>query len=129
MYRIGLPPGADFSLAANHDNARGITCFIDVDAKVTGLLHRESDVGSIDFDDVAFMQFANAEVEAAFGQADLRNALVEVQERESGHAAKMQSDFSGLQFGAGILVDPHFVANGHGAVTLGATPVTFPARL
>ncbi len=36
---------------------------------------------------------------------------------------------TGLQFGAGILVNPDLVAGGHRAIPGGCSPITFPAGL
>ena len=41
----------------------------------------------------------------------------------------MESGFAGLQFGAGILIDPHFVADGHGTILGGISPIALTTRL
>src|SRR6266481_5784430 len=77
----------------------------------------------------AFAQFTDAEVDAAFGKAHLRDALVKVQEGESSHTAEMNGGCAGLQFGAGIFVHPKLVADSDRTVSGRAAPVTFSAGL
>ena len=68
-------------------------------------------------------------VDAAFGKAHLRDALVKVQEGESSHTAEMNGGCAGLQFGAGIFVHPKLVADSDRTVSGRAAPVTFSAGL
>ena len=75
---IGLAAGRNFTLAANHGHARRVAVFIYIDAKCPSLLHSESQIRSVNFVKIAFAQFTNAEVDAAFRKAHLRDALVQI---------------------------------------------------
>ena len=129
MHIIGLAAGGNFSFAANHSHAGGIAVFIHINAKCPGLLHSESQIRSVHFVEVAFAQFTDAEVDAAFGKAHLRDALVKVQEGESCHTAEMDGGCAGLQLRAGVFVYPKLVADRDRTVSGRTTPVTFPAGL
>ena len=126
---VSLSSGSDFAVTANHSNTGGVADFIYIDAKRAGLPHVENRVWRIHFVDVALAQLADPEIHRAFGNAHLRDALIEIEKRKSGHAAEMESGFSRLQFGAGILVDPNLVADGHRAVLGCASPIALSAGL
>jgi len=89
----------------------------------------ESQIRSVHFVEIALAKFADAEINAAFGEAHLRDALIEVQEGKSGHAAQMDGRGARLQFGPGIFVNPDLVTNGDGAVFRGAAPIALSAGL
>ena len=89
MHFVGLAAGGDFTLPADHCNSGRVAIFIHVNAKRSGLLNGESQVGSVNFVQIAFPQFADAEIHAAFRKAHLSDALVQIQEGHGGHAAKM----------------------------------------
>src|ERR1700674_5744503 len=129
VHFIGLAAGGNFPFAANHRHAGGIAGFIYINAKCPSLLHGESQIRSVNFVEVALAQFTDAEVDAAFGEAHLRDALVKVQEGESCHTAEMDGGCAGLQFSSRIFVRPELVADSDRTVSGRATPVTFPAGL
>src|SRR2546425_6247338 len=120
---IGLAAGGNLAFAANHGHARAVTVFINVNAKSACFLDGESQIRSVYFVEIALTQFADTEVQTPLRKAHLRDALVEVQEGHRGHAAEMHRGGAGLQFGAGIFVNPDLVANGHRAVFCGAAPI------
>src|SRR5260370_421006 len=126
---IGFAAGGNFAFAANYGHASGVAGFSYVNAKCSSLLHGESQIRGVNFVEIAFAQFADAEVDAAFRKAHLRDALVKVQEGKRGHAAEMDGSRAGLQFGAGIFVDPKFITDGHRTVSGRAAPVPFAAGL
>ncbi|PYU87398.1 MAG: hypothetical protein DMG51_02360 [Acidobacteria bacterium] len=78
MHFIGLAAGGNFPLAANHGHTRRVAVFIYVKAKCPSLLHGESQVRGVNFVKVALAQFTDAEVDAAFRKAHLRDALVKI---------------------------------------------------
>ncbi len=96
MNFIGLATGGHFAFAADHGHAGGVPVLIHVDAKGSGFFDRESQIRRIHFVDIALAQFADTEINAAFRKAHLRDALVQVQEGERGHAAKMDGSGAGL---------------------------------
>src|SRR5712691_8420242 len=96
MYFIRFAAGGDFTLAAEDGNSGGVAIFIHVNAKCSGLLHGESQVGSVDFVKIAFAEFAHAEIDATFSEAYLCDALVEIEKRHRAHAAEMDGCLAGL---------------------------------
>ncbi len=120
---IGLATRSDFALAANHSDARTVTVFVHVDSERAGFFNGKCQVGSIDLIEVAFPQFANAEVQGALGDAHLRDVFVQIEKGKGGHAAKMQRRLPRLQLGAGILVGPKLVADSDGAILRRGGPV------
>src|SRR5882762_571619 len=126
---IGLTAGGNFAFAANRSHASGVAALSYVNAKCSSLLHGECQVRGVNFVEVAFAQFTDAEIDAAFRKAHLCDALIKVQERQGGHAAEMDGRRAGLQFGAGIFVDPNFVTDGHRTVSGGTAPIALPPRL
>src|SRR5208283_3049150 len=127
--RIRLPARGNFTLAADGGDAGIVTVLIDVDAEIARLANGERKIGRVHFVVIALKNFTNAEVELAFGEAYLGDVLIEIQERDGGHAAEMQGGLSCLQFRAGVLIHPKFVANGHGAILGGRAPIAGAARL
>src|SRR6266702_8170436 len=117
MNFIGLAAGSYFTFTANCGNASRVAVFIDVNAKSARFLDGESQIRRVHFVEIALTKFADAEIDAAFRKAHLRDALVKVQERQRGHAAEVNGCWAGLQFREWILVDPNLVADGHGAVS------------
>src|SRR5258708_6006880 len=129
MNFVGFAASGNFAFAANHGHARRVAVFINVNAKSACFLDGESQIRSVYFVEIALPQFADTEVQTAFRKTHLRDALVKVQERKRGHTAEMHRGSASLQFGAGILIHPNLVADGHRAVFGGATPVALPAGL
>src|SRR5713101_1525538 len=78
MNFIGFAAGGHFALAANDGHAGGVAIFIYVNAKCSGLLDSESQIRGIHFVEIAFAQFTDAEVDAAFRETHLRDALIKV---------------------------------------------------
>ena len=62
--------------AADDGNAGGIAVFVYIKAERAGLADSESQIGRIDFIDVAFANFFDAEVDGTLGETHLRDALV-----------------------------------------------------
>src|SRR6266852_863938 len=79
---IGFAAGGHFALAANYRHASGVAVFIHVDAKCSGLLDSESQIRGVHFVEIAFTQLGDAEIDATLGKAHLRDALIEIEERE-----------------------------------------------
>ena len=129
MDGVGLAAGGDFAFAADRDDGGGVAIFGDVYAEGAGLAHGECEIWSVYFVDVAFAEFADAEIDCAFGDADLHDVAVEIEEREGGHAAHVDGGGADLQFGARRLVGPKLVTDGDGAILCGASPLTLAAGL
>src|SRR5260370_36232727 len=75
-----------FPVANGHDS--GVAGFIDVDLVAAGTKHRESKIGRIDFESFVVFEPPHTHVKSAFGDADLRRTVVEIQERKASLAAK-----------------------------------------
>src|SRR5258708_8134251 len=129
MNFIGFAAGSNFAFAANYGHAGGVAIFINVNAKSTRLFNDEGQIRSVHFVDIALTQFADTEVDATFRKAHLRDALIKVQEGKRGHAAEMHRGRAGLQFGAGIFVNPDLVSDGHRTVFGGTAPIALSAGL
>ncbi len=93
------------------------------------MLHHEGYVRRIDLINIAFAHFAHAETDAAFRHADLGNWAIEIQEGKSSHIAEMKGGLAGLQFRAGVFVDPDLVTNRDGAIHYRVAPIAFAAGL
>src|SRR5208283_4866013 len=126
---ISLPAGGNFTLATNHGNAGVIAIFVDVDAEVARLFNVESKIRRIHFVGITLKDFANAEIEFAFGETHLSNVLIKIQERDGGHTAEMEGGLTCLQLRARVLVHPELIADGHGAILPGSAPITGAAGL
>jgi hypothetical protein len=129
MDGIGLAGGENFSTATDNRDTGAIAIFADIDAESAGLLNGEGGVGRINLVYIAFAHFTDAEIHAALSDADLGNRAIEVEERESGHAAEVKGDLAGLEFRTGVFVDPHLVGYGDGAVFDGVSPVALSPGL
>src|ERR1700676_472805 len=121
---VGLAAGGNFAFAANSGDPSTVAIFIDVDAKITGLLHREGEIRRVHLVEITFAKFTHAEIDCAFGQAHLHNIFVEVQEGQRGHAANVNGGLTGLQFRARIFVGPNFIAYRDRPVSCRGAPVT-----
>ena len=119
---ISLPAGNDFTLTADRGNAGIVAVLVDVYAEITSLTNGKSEIGRVHFVVIALEDFTDAEVELAFGEAYLGDVLIEIQEGERSHAAEMEGSLSGLQFRAGVLIHPEFIADGHGTILGGTCP-------
>src|SRR5467141_1859391 len=126
---IGFAASGNFAFAADHGNASRVAVFIDVNAKSACLFDSKSKIWRVYFVEIALPQFADTEVQTAFREAHLRDALVKVQERKRGHTAKMHRGSASLQFGAGVFVHPNLVADGYRTVLGGAAPIALTAGL
>src|SRR5438309_2672642 len=104
---VGLAAGGDFAFAANHGHAGGVAVLSNVNAKSARFLDSECQIRSVHFIEIALTKFADAEIDAAFSEAHLRDSLIEIEEGKGGHASEMDGGGTGLQFGAGIFVDPN----------------------
>src|ERR1700676_1198379 len=126
---VGLAAGGNFAFAANSGDPCTVAIFIDVDTKITGLLHREGEIRRVHFVEITFAKFTHAEIDSAFGQAHLHNIFVEVQEGQRGHAADVNGGLTGLQFRARIFVGPNFIAYRDRPVSCRGAPVARASRL
>ena len=95
---------------------------IDVDAVVAGAQQGDGTVRSIDFEGLVVVQIAQADVEAALANAELRHAVVEVEKLDGGLGAEANRGGTDVHFGAGILVGPEVIAGGHRIVERGLRP-------
>src|SRR5260370_10824456 len=59
---IGFAAGGNFAFAANYGHASGVARFSHVNAKCSSLLHGESQIRGVNFVEIAFPQFADAEI-------------------------------------------------------------------
>ncbi len=109
---VGRTTAGDFALALTNVDDGSVAGFVDVDAIAAGAQHGESEIGSVDFDGFIITEAANPQVQSAFGKANLHDVVVEIQERETGFAGKVQNGGAELKFGAGISVGPELVADG-----------------
>jgi hypothetical protein len=100
VYFVCLPTGSDFAFSANYRDTRSVAILVDVHTKCSRFLHGKCEVGSIDFIQIAFPQFAHAEVHCSLCDARLKNVFVQVQERKRGHATHMQGRLACLQLRA-----------------------------
>src|SRR6516164_1227526 len=98
--RIDLAACGDLTCAANRGDGGEITVFAHVNAKGAGFANRESEIGSVNLIVLSLAKFTDTKIEFAFGKMHLRNILIEVEERDRGHTAEMESGLAGLQFGA-----------------------------
>ena len=113
---VGRTAAGDFALAFPNVDDGGVAGFVDVDAIAARAKHGESEVGGVDFDGFIVTDAANAKVQSAFGKTNLHHVVVEIQERETGFARKVQNGGSDLKFRAGIFVGPKLIADGERAI-------------
>src|SRR5215469_11513503 len=98
--RIDLAACGDLTCAANRGDGGEITVFAHVNAKGAGFANRESEIGSVNLIVLSLAKFTDTKIEFAFGKMHLRNILIEVEERDRGHTAEMESRLAGFEFGA-----------------------------
>src|SRR5215469_5639842 len=103
----------DVALVAGHVHAEG-----------AGFANRESEIGSVNLIVLSLAKFTDTEIEFTFGETHLRNILIEVEERDRGHTAEMESGLAGFEFGARGVINPKLVANRHGPILRSGAPIT-----
>ena len=129
VQRIGLPVagGLAFAFADGNDGVAAI--FAGINAVVAGLSDRKCQVRGIDLEIIAVVEPAHGEADGARSKLNLYGVVIEIEKRESRIWGKANHSRSKLNFGAGILVGPKFVAGGHGTVGNGSDPVIFARGL
>src|SRR5260370_4629093 len=100
MNGISGAAAGDFAFAIANGHDSGIACFIDVDLVAAGTKHRESNIGRIDFESFVIFEPPHTHVKSAFGDADLRRTVVEIQERKASVAGKANRGGADVEFGA-----------------------------
>jgi hypothetical protein len=98
-------------LAFTNVDDGGVAGFVDIDAIAAGAENRKSKIGSVDFDGFIVAEASNAEVQGAFGKANLHHVVVKIQERETGFTGKVQNGGADLKFSAAIFVGPKLVTD------------------
>src|ERR1700730_3464911 len=76
---VGLAAGSDFAFTADDRHARRFAAFIDIDAKRARLLDNECKARGVHLVQITFAQFSYTEIDAAFGEAHLRDVFIQVQ--------------------------------------------------
>src|SRR6266852_6148244 len=110
-----------FTVANGHEG--GIAGFVDVDLVVARTKDRKSEVRCIDFESFVILEAPHTHVKSAFGDADLRRAIVQIQKRKTSVAGKADRGGTDVQLGARAVVGPELVAGGNGAVDDRGNPV------
>jgi hypothetical protein len=96
---IGFAAGSDLAFAANNSDAGRIAVFVHIDAESAGLRDGKRQIGSVNFIEIAFSDFLDAEINGTFGKTHLGDVLIEIEEGKGGHAAEMDGNYAGLKFG------------------------------
>jgi hypothetical protein len=65
----------------------------------------------------------DADAKSAFGELDLGDLVVEIEEGEAGGSADAEAGGADVKLSASAVVGPEFVAGGHGAIDDGGDPV------
>jgi hypothetical protein len=125
---IGGARARHFTLAIAHVDDGGVTILIHADTIGAGAKNIECEIGRVDFEDLILIEAADANVDCAFGEADLNRAIVKIEKREAGLFAEANGVGIDSQFGAGALVGPELVAFGHGAIDGGIDPFVGASR-
>ena len=129
VHQIGLSSSCDFALAANHGYGGVVSVFVHIHAESACFADGEREIRGVNFVGIALAQFADAEIYVAFGQPHLNHILIEIEEKESGHAAEVNGGLSSLKFSTRILVGPKLVTDGDRAVLGSGTPIACAAGL
>src|SRR5262249_44402733 len=87
-HSISRAAAGDFALAGVHVDGGDVAVFVDVNFVSAGAKNGEGQVGSVDFKIFIFTEIFYADAHGAFGDADLRVVVVEIEEGKAGHAAE-----------------------------------------
>ena len=129
MNGISRAATCDFSFTVAHNNESGIACFVDVDLVVARTEDGESKVGGIDFDRFILFEMPHAQVKGAFGEPDLRHAIIQIQKRKTSVAGKADRCGADVQLGACAVVGPKLVAGSNGPVDDRGNPIVGASRI
>ena len=121
--RIGGAAAGDFALALADSDNRGVAGFVHTNAVTPGTQNGQRQIRRVHFKRLVIAQPVHANVQRAFGQAQLRHFVGEIQERKTRVIGKPDHRVPEMQFGAGIIIRPKFVARGHRAVDHRRDPI------
>jgi len=125
----GLAAAGDFAFSVAYSDGGGLGVRVRVDAVFAGLGDVEGEVGRVHLKDLVLGEVAEADVERAFGEADLDGLIVEIQELEGGLGAEAQGCGADVKLGATAIADPDAIADGEGAVDVSIYPVFYAGGL
>src|SRR5262249_36732242 len=100
VQRYGLPSGADLRVTVAYFDYRGVASVVDLNPIVAGTAQCYSHIGRVDFKGLVPPKIADVHNGHPGGDIHLRRAIVEVQEREAGHASKPDGRATDIELGA-----------------------------
>ena len=103
---IGLSAAGDFAFAAEDGDDSGVAGFVYVDAIGPGTEDGEGEIGRVDFEGFVLLEALDADADGAFGDLDLGDAVVEIEEGETRGAAETDRGGADVEFGTGAVVGP-----------------------
>ena len=127
-YREGRASTGHFGLSAAHRHYGDVVIAIRLDAIVPGAQQRDRHVGSIYFDALVLPQVADENVDRALGQAELRDLVVQVQNRHRRPGIHANRGRPHMQLGLRAGIGPQMVACGQGIVECRRSPLFHTAR-
>jgi hypothetical protein len=113
-----------FALAFPHIDYRPVPTRPDVEAIVSGLLHRKGEVGSIDFVSLALVQATDMEIQCPLVQLHLDIVVPNVGQGKTGFVADPQEARAHVQFSLGIFIGPDIVGIGQRTIQRPFDPIS-----
>ena len=117
-----------FGLTPIDRNARGVPVRSSVDAIIAGPVDGEREIGGVDLDGVAALKLAHAQMDGALRQVELRNPIIEVDDRDVSSRREPQRCVADLELGARAVGHPQPIAVPQRPVDVRLHPLGVPGR-
>src|SRR5262249_1290220 len=123
VYGISGAAAGDFSLAIANGHDGAVTAFVHVDAIAASAKNRKGKIRSVHLKRLLVIKVTDANIQRAFGQENLRHIVGQIQKGKASVVREADDRTAEMQFGAGAVVGPEFVARGHRPVNDRINPI------
>jgi hypothetical protein len=113
-----------FALAFPHIDYRPVSTRPDVEAIVSGLLHREGEVGSIHLVSLALVESTDVQIQRPLVQLHLDIVVTNVGQGKTSFVADPQEARAHVQLGLGIFIGPDIVGIGQRTIQRPFDPIS-----
>jgi len=122
VHQIRASCAIGFALSLAHDDVGGVALGIDAYAVSAGSAQGKCQLRGIDLHDLAALQVTHRDVQRALRQLQLRDAVVQVDQRQAGVGAHTHHGTARLDLGAPVRVGPQAVSSCQRPVQPGLHP-------
>jgi hypothetical protein len=112
------------AFAFPHIDYRPVSTRPDVEAIVSGLLHRKGEVGSIHLVSLALVESTDVQIQRPLVQLHLNNVVPDIGQGKTGLIADSQEARAHVQFGLGIFIGPDIVGIGQWTIQRPFDPIS-----